>query len=318
MSASTTDLLNLLHERLPWLDPADSQPLHGLRVLNTRARADGEELSHALRELGAQPISLPAIHIAEPDDLAPLNAAITAITSALPNTPAYDWIGFTSAHAVAAFIDRLEAAASTQIAAGSAPDAPAQQHHAAARALAGIKLAAVGPATAAALSTYGLTADLVPDRAAGRHLAAALGDVSGLRILLPRSEVALADLPEALRARGALVTEVVAYATRPAPADQRTLENVLAGRFDAALFFSPSALNGFASQVGPRRLDEVLRGSGVICVGETTARAARAQGLADAQAAPEPTTAGVIEALMTWRHKSGRDAQTTRPKRDQD
>ncbi len=253
-----------LHENPREADP--SRPLLGLRVLNTRLREDGEELSRRLAELGAEPVSLPTTRIAPPDDAGPLDAAIRAIAAGSPLAPAFDWIGFTSAHAVSAFMDRL---LQTQAGASQLD----------ARTLAGIRLAVVGPATADALRRYGLSADLVPDRGAGRHLASALGDVAGQRILLPRSDIALRDLPEALAARGAAVTEVVAYTTRPAPADPAALQVVLAGRLHAATFFSPSALDGLAAQVAPRRLDGVLQGVAVVCVGETTAQAASGRGL---------------------------------------
>ncbi len=299
-----------LRENGDRLDAEDSRSLLGTRILNTRSLEDGEELSRRLRELGAEVVSLPATRIGPPDDPGPLDAAIAAIAAGSPAAPAFDWIAFTSAHAVAAFMDRLLGTQSPLSAARPSEESSKPLHRQELAVLAGVKLAAVGPATATALQRYGLNADLVPDRAAGRHLAAALGDVSGLRILLPRSEIALRDLPEALRARGASVTEVVSYATRPAPADPLLLQMVLAREFDAATFFSPSALDGLAAQVAPRPLHDILSGVTVVCVGETTAQAARTDGLADVLVAEEATTLGVVVALLKWRR--GRDDEHAR------
>jgi uroporphyrinogen-III synthase len=268
---------------------SDALPLQGMRVLNTRQLEDSEELSRQLEALGAEPLALPATKTAPPADLRPLDGAISAIAAGSASHPAFDWIGFTSARAVSAFIDRLLSL--TQ--ALSAVPAP--------QCLAGIKLAAVGPATALALEAYGLAPDLVPDRAAGRHLASALGDVNGARILLPRSDIALRDLPESLRDRGAIVTEVVVYATQPTEPDPAVLERVLNGELDAATFFSPSALDGFAAQVSPRTVADVLKDVIVVCVGETTAQAARRRGIGTVRVAEEASIRGIVRTLIDSR-----------------
>jgi uroporphyrinogen-III synthase len=280
----------------------ERRSLSGLRVLVTRAAEDSQELHRMLREFGAEILSLPATRTGPPDDPGPLDAAIAAIANSSA-APAFDWIGFTSAHAVSAFMDRLlgkDDAGPAEVPGSTISNAT---HRPDARALVGIRLAAVGPATQAALERYGLFADLVPDRAAGRHLAAAFGDVSGLRILLPRSDIALRDLPDALKARGAIVTEVVAYVTRPAPADPRVLENVLSGKLGAVTFFSPSAVDGFEAQVAPREPADILRDVAVVCVGETTAQAARSKGLTGVLVAADATAAGVVHALVEWRRE---------------
>jgi uroporphyrinogen III methyltransferase/synthase len=290
-----------LREKLRWFDLDSRRPLLGLRVLNTRAADDGEELGRALRELGAEPLSLPATQTGPPQDPAPLDAAIEAIALGSAAAPAFDWIGFTSANAVSAFMDRLlhthaPRANQTPCATGL-PGSRALD----ARVLGRTRLAAVGPATAEALARYGLVADLVPDRAAGRQLAAALGDVARQRILLPRSDVAMRDFPDELRARGAAVTEVVTYTTQPAPANQVILQAILRHELDAATFFSPSAVHGLATQVAPAELADVLRGIPAVCVGATTAQAARDKGLTEVLTAEETSVAGIMRALVKWR-----------------
>jgi uroporphyrinogen-III synthase len=269
----------------------DPLALLRMRVLNTRQAEDGEELSRQLAALGAEVLALPATKTAPPDDPRPLDEAIATIALGTPSEPAFQWIGFTSARAVSAFMDRLLSRSST------APGRPLAQL------LAGTKLAAVGPATATALIPYGLSADLVPDRAAGRHLASALGDVRGARILLPRSDIALRDLPESLADRGAIVVEVVVYTTQPAEPDRVVLEKVLNGEVDAATFFSPSALDGFASQVAPRGVTDVLRDVIVVCVGQTTADAARHWGITNVRVPEEASVKGVVRTLADLRRE---------------
>jgi uroporphyrinogen III methyltransferase / synthase len=267
-----------LRERLRWFDTPERRPLLGRRVLNTRPAEDAAGFSLALRLAGAEPVELPATEIVPPSDIAPLDTAIRRLAQALRSAAAYDWIAFTSAHAVTAFCTRVLALGYDS------------------RILAGAGLACVGPATAARLRDFGLVADLVPDRSAGRHLAAVLGDVAGQRILLPRSAVALRDLPEGLIARGARVTEVISYETRPAPPDETTLAALLNGEIDCATFFSPSAVCAVAAMVEPRRLGEVLQSAMVLCIGETTAEALQELGLAPSVAA-DASVAGMMAAL---------------------
>ncbi len=74
---------------------------------------------------------------------------------------------------------------------------------------------------------------------------------------------------------------------------------------DAVTFFSPSAVRGFAAQVAPRSPADFLAGAVVLCVGETTANAAREHGLVDPLIASEATVRGVVAALVQWRRERG-------------
>ncbi|MGQ9768359.1 MAG: uroporphyrinogen-III C-methyltransferase, partial [Anaerolineae bacterium] len=281
-----------LRERLRWFDRPERRPLLGLRVLNTRPAHESAELTARLSAAGAEVIPLPVIRIAAPDDPAPLDMALHRLASATAGAPAYHWIVFTSANAVDAFMARLLASDGT---CGSRPGYDL-------RILAGARLAAVGPATVAALRRYGLVADLRPERASGRDLATSLLDVAGQRVLLPRSDQALPDLPQALAARGAYVTEVIAYTVKPAAPNPAALAALDAGEVDVAAFFSPSALEGLAAMLD-RPLAEALQGVAVACIGPTTAAAARALGLAVAVMPEEPSVSSLIAALMAWRKR---------------
>ncbi len=279
-----------LRERLRWFDRPDRRPLLGLRVLNTRPAHEAAELTARLTDAGAEVIPMPATRIAPADDPGPLDAVLQEIAGAPIGKPAYHWIIFTSANAVEAFMDRLLATA--------ARDNPSRPYDL--RVLAGTQLAAVGPTTATALRRYGLIADLVPERATGRDLAAALPDVAGQRVLLPRSDQALRDLPEVLAARGAQVTEVIAYTVKPVAPNPAGLAALDAGEVDVAAFFSPSALHGLAGMLG-RPLPDALRGIAIACIGPTTAAAARELGLNVTILPDLPTVEGLVDALIKWR-----------------
>ncbi len=202
----------------------------------------------------------------------------------IAGSAAYDWIIFTSANAVTFTLDRLLALGGDS------------------RALAGIRLAAVGPATARALQCYGLAADFVPSRFTGQELAQGLGEVAGRRVLVPRSDLAAQPLIDALAQRSARVEAVIAYSVRPAAPQPAGLAALLGGQVDAAVFASPSGLAGIAALLGQRPLAEVLAPLCVACIGPSTAKAARGRGVRVDIMADEHTAKGLVEALIAWKN----------------
>lgn len=249
--------------------------LRGRRVVITRGGETLTDLAAQLRRLGAEPLIAPTIAIAPPADFGPLDAAIGALDR-------YDGIAFTSANAVRAFRDRL-ALAGRDLAA-----------------LAGLRCGAVGLATAAALAEAGREADIVPRRQMAEELVAAFGDVAGRRILFPASDIARPTLPDGLRARGARVDVVIAYRTIPAaPESDAPLVNLLrAGMVDAVTFTSPSTVRGFLDLLPAADLRRASRPPAIVCIGPTTAGAARAAGLPVDAVAAEYSIAGLLAALI--------------------
>ena len=170
----------------------ESRPLAGLRVAFTRPEGRGDEQERRLRDLGAEPFPLPLIEIVGPESWDPVDAAIAA----LPRT---DWLVFTSANGVRGFLDRLCDTADP-------------------RALGGVKLAAVGPSTAAVLDGYRLRADLVPEDANSEGLAAALTPLArGKRVVWAGADRGRDVLPDRLAAAGATVEKVICYRHRDVP-----------------------------------------------------------------------------------------------------
>jgi uroporphyrinogen III methyltransferase/synthase len=286
-----------LRESLRWFDMPERRPLLGLRVLNTRPLPQAGELSWRLMALGAEPVELPTTQIVPVADSAPLDAVINRLAYAEGNGPAYDWIIFSSANGVSFFINRIFALGHDV------------------RALARVKLAAVGRATAEALLEYGLVADFIPTRYAGRDIAAEIGNVTGQRMLLPRSDdpwaaligapsrygAGKASLVEALHDRGALVETVAAYAIRPAEPDPVALSALLNGCLEVTTFTSPSSLTSLTEMLNSRPLADVLSPLTVACIGPTTADAAHDLGVRVDIVAEEHTIEGLVDTLVKWR-----------------
>ena len=245
-----------LREHLRWFD---ARPLFGKSVLVTRARDQAREFVDRLLDLGANPIEVPTIRIAAPEDDGPLNEACTAAGT-------FDWIVFTSVNAVDAFMEHLLAGPRDV------------------RALQGVRLCAIGPATAAQLGRFGLKVDLMPSE----HRAEAIGealrresDLEGTRVLLPRADLARALLPSELRHAGAEVVEVTAYRTVPVsqPHDVDIYKMLLEQEIDVVTFTSASTVRNFVKLVGAEPAIDLLGTTVVAAIGPVTAEAGRQLGI---------------------------------------
>ncbi len=258
-------------------------PLAGRRIVITRAREQSGPLLAELRALGAEALECPAIAIAPPADYAPLDAALRALAG-------YDWLLFTSANGARVAFARMR---ELGLSAGDPP---------AIRLPAGLRVGAIGPATAATLAEYGVQADFVPDTYVAEAVVAQIGDVAGQRILLPRADIARPALAEGLRAKGALVTQVDAYRTVPGAGNPQALALLAAGQVDAVTFTSSSTVRFFLDMLAEAGLDHAaaraaLARTQVVCIGPITAATARECGIPVAAVADEYTAAGVVAAL---------------------
>ena len=139
-------------------------------------------LAARLRALGARVVEAPAIRIE------PLDAQ-------LPDLAGYDLLCLTSPNGAARLLDRVHDA----------------------RALAGPRIAAIGPGTAAALRSGGIEPDIVPERSNAEGLVDVLEGIDVRRALIARAEEGREVLPDALRARGAEVELLALYRTIAEP-----------------------------------------------------------------------------------------------------
>lgn len=250
-------------------------PLAGCRVLITRPQRAATDLAERLRALGAIPVPLPVIEIQPPEDPRPLEEAARQAAT-------FDWILFTSANGVHAFMNALQATG------GSPQD------------LARVRLGAIGPATARALQQYGLTVDYLPPVYLSEAIADGLEDVRGQRILLPRADIARRALAERLRARGAEVVEVAAYRVALG-GDPRSLEAALTPRPHRVTFTSPSTARALSELL--ERLPAPIRPADLpaVCIGPITAAEASALGFPVVAVAREHSQEGLIQALVeSW------------------
>jgi uroporphyrinogen-III synthase len=267
-----------------------ARPLAGVRIVVTRAKEQARHLSQRLSELGAIVLSLPAITFAEPRDCTLLDSAIASLHE-------FGWILFTSTNAVRFFAARCRASGTDPTELAGAPGPP--------------KVAAVGPATAKAITTAGFAVDYVATEFRGEALARELSaHIHRAKILLPRSDRAADELPKALREAGADVTEVVAYRTIEVTQNDESAEAlnaIRAGRVDIVAFFSPSAFHSIEAQIERRDLQHAA----LAAIGPVTAAAVRAAGFTVAIEAREATTDGFIAALVEhFASKASQGART--------
>ncbi len=257
---------------------ASQSGLSGKRIVITRAAVQSEALARELSARGAIPVVLPLVSFSDPEDFAPLDAAITEIQR-------FDWIIFTSAQAVRAVVKRGEELKRSLIQSGSK-----------------LRIASVGPVTAEAARQARLRVDYVAETHTGAALAEELGNrLQGAKVFLPRSDRANQGLPPALKRHGARVTEVIAYRTlRPTDVDQRNLGRISEVAADAVLFFSPSAVQHFAELFGGQQLRALQDKLAVMAVGPVTANALRGAGVRRIVLAKETTAGSVVEALEEY------------------
>jgi uroporphyrinogen III methyltransferase/synthase len=247
-----------LRETLAWLE---GRPLHGQVVAVTRARAQASELAGRLRSLGAAVVEAPAIRIE------PLPVELPPLT--------HDLLCFTSPNGVRLFFAALPGDA---------------------RALAGRRVAAIGPGTAAELRAHGIEADVVPERSVAEALLEAIAaeagstdtPLAGRRVLLARAAAARDVLPDGLRELGAEVDVVPLYDTVAEPIDPEPLRAAT-----YVTFTSSSTVRFFLSGGG-----EIANGARVVSIGPVTSATLREHGIEPDVEAAEHDVDGLVAALL--------------------
>jgi uroporphyrinogen-III synthase len=264
--------------------------LFGHRIVITRAIEQSSDLVTKLERRGAIPISLPLVAFSTPENFVPLDAA-------LRRWQEFDWVLFTSANAVQSVVQR---AATLSLGIERPTNRPL--------------VAAVGPATNEAAVKAGLLVTYVAKTHLGLALAEELAQqLRAKSVFLPRSDRANPDLPAALNKLGANVTEVVAYHTLPPTnVDRARVAEVLDENSDAALFFSPSAVNNLADLIGREALAALQNKIAVAAVGPITAAALREHGVTNLVTAADTTADAVIAALENhFAAQAGTDSRDT-------
>ena len=265
-----------LRDQLRWFDRADIRPLHGKNILVTRARAQASALTEKLTALGASCIEAPVIRIAPPaDNYAALDRAIGELHT-------YHWLIFTSVNGAEHFFSRLHTAGKDS------------------RALGYAKIAAIGSATAKALCSFGIHADIVPEEFRAEALIDALAPIlpPRARILLARAQEARDVLPESLRSHGAAVDVVPAYETVPEREGGEDLaERLMRREIDVVTFTSSSTVKHLVRQLGNIT---PLQHTKIACIGPVTAETARSFALEPDIVAENYTIDGLVHAIREY------------------
>ncbi|HST08017.1 MAG TPA: uroporphyrinogen-III C-methyltransferase, partial [Gemmatimonadaceae bacterium] len=260
----------VLRDELTWFE---RRPLFGRRIVVTRSTQQAPALTEKLRELGAEVVEMPATQVARMD-LAPLRAELARITE-------YQWLIFTSQNGVSIFWEQLL---------GESRDA---------RALAGLKIAAVGPATAGALLEHGIAVDVIPSRFVAEGLLeslAARDDIVGARVLYVTAEGARETLPEGLRQMGADVNVIEAYRSIvDGEGAEKLTRAIEGGKIDLVTFTSASAVRGYVDAVGEDLALRVPAAS----IGPQTSEALRETGIEVKAEAKESTLDGLAAAVVS-------------------
>jgi uroporphyrinogen III methyltransferase / synthase len=280
-----------LAAQLSWREGGLQFPLAGRTVAVTRARTQASGLARRLRELGAEVVQTPAIRIRPLPDSAPrrlgddaffsdANQSGSGMPPAAPlDLSPYDLICFTSPNGVECLFERLAAS-------GHRP--------ADARALAGARVAAIGPGTSRALAGRGIVADVVPERFLAEGLVEALAELPVRHALVARAKQARDVLPDALRARGAEVDVVELYETVAEPLPPATL--AAARGADYITFTSSSTVRFFLDAAGGRaELGDTTR---VASIGPVTSATLREHGLEPHVEAARHDVEGLVAAVV--------------------
>lgn len=253
-------------EELSWFE---DRPLHGKTVVVTRGRAQASGFAGTLRSLGAAVVELPAIAIEPLIESAEVTDAVLSVSD-------YDLLCLSSPNAVELFFEALH------------------RNGLDARALAGVKIAVVGPGTAEALREHRITADIVPERSVAEGLLEALEGtrMEGSRVLIARAEDARNVLPEGLAGRGADVEVVALYRTVRDTPESLSLE---AARDAGWITFTSASTVRHLLTAMPDGLPPAAR---IISIGPVTSEAIRAAGLEVAAEAARHDLDGLLEALL--------------------
>lgn len=258
----------------------ERKPLRGMTILVTRAKKQAAQLSRLLEMQGAKVLELPVIEIRRPRSQARLDGAVRKLGS-------YDWLILTSVNGVEALLRKMK------------------ELKVPSRALEGLKVAAIGAATRAALEGNGVRVTVTPREYVAEALVCALRRrVAGKRVLLLRAAVARDVIPRELGKAGARVDVVTAYETTiPAGAEER-LARIMSQRAPGVVTFtSSSTVHNFIKLAGKRLYSGEMDETALASIGPITSNTLRKCGLKPQIQARVYTMQGLAAAIAVWARK---------------
>ena len=263
-----------LRKHLNWYE---KRPLFGQRIVVTRTREQASQLARQLAELSADVLEIPTIKIVPTDRMVDLADALLELNS-------YDWIVFTSPNGVTMFFESFFKAFEDM------------------RDIGGVRIAAVGPATAARLKELHLKIDVMPEEYVSAKIVKALinyESVDNLKILLLRAQVASPELPKDLEALGAIVDDVACYQTVPETEDVNgAAARLMEEGADWITFTSSSTVENFHARFDLPGLLKKFPNIKLASIGPETTKALTALGLKPTAEAKPHTIEGLVKALV--------------------
>lgn len=263
-----------LRKQLAWFE---KNPLLGQRIVVTRARSQNAELSDKLTTLGAEVLEIPMIRTTAPTNRDALVDAIAELNS-------YQWLVFTSANGVDWFFEHFFRAFDDL------------------RDIGGVRIAAVGPATAARLQALHLKVDVMPEKHTATEVARAINDyesVENLNICLLRAAKATPDLPQELQAAGAIVDDIPVYETIAETEDRighgAHFEEHGA---DWITFTSASTVEYFHARFDLPKLVRKSARLRIASIGPETSKALASLDIEPTVEAADHTTQGLVDAIV--------------------
>lgn len=248
--------------------------LDGRTIVVTRRKEQAEEVVTKLEELGAAVIVFPTIEIHEP-------ASWTDCDSALQRIADYNGIIFTSANAVEYFFHRAKHLGLFQL-------------------IASREIYTIGEKTKHAVHRYGFKPEELPENSSSEQLGNAIvrRAVTGKKFLFPKGNLARGEVVIVLSAHGAVVDEVIVYETKKPLLDDTAaaMAETIKRSGELIVFFSPSSIVNFLHDIPLGQLK--TRNCAVI--GETTADAARKNGLTVVVTAPRSTTESLVHGIHQY------------------
>jgi uroporphyrinogen-III synthase len=261
----------------PAASAANARPLAGKRVLVGRAREQAGALASELRGQGASVLEVPFIQINPPKSYRALDRALESLGE-------YDWLVLTSVNGVRALIDRMEKLGVDHLQ------------------LRSLKLAAIGPATRAAIEKHGLEVEVMPKEYVAESVVRSLRPrVKGRRVLLVRAKIARDVIPRELRAAGAKVDVAEAYETVVPESSARRIRAAFrsAGSApDIVTFTSSSTVRNFVALLGREPQRMLKDGVRLVSIGPVTSATMRELGLPVHIEAREYTIPGLVAAIV--------------------
>lgn len=263
-----------LRQKLNWFE---KRPLFGSRVVVTRTRDQASQLSRQLLDMGAEVIEIPTIKIVPPDEHQDLVDVLVGIGS-------YDWLIFTSPNGVSTFFDYFF------------------KTYEDVRDLGAVRIAAVGPGTAAKLKELHLKVDVMPEQYVSSRIAAALAkfeSLDNLKMLILRAQVANRELPKALEEMGAIVDDVACYKTVLETDDRSgAAASLLEAGADWVTFTSSSTVENFHARFDLPKLLKQFPRMKLASIGPETTKALSSLGLAPNVEPREHTIEGLAKSLL--------------------